>query len=527
MRTHLFALAGIGAVVFGSFVYATNPVSSADATSTPSVYGDNPPPSSYNPEDKGQWEKPLTVTQETTTSSGGTTSSIKEVEPISIPASTVTSVQPNESATRTLVDTTTETKVAPLPAPVPAVQNMEPAKAVTAEKPQNQLQNIGASLRQLQQEMRRIEVQVRTTVSQQVDDAINKAASRSEGQGGSKPVNAFDPVERERRLVKLRQEVAKKQNQISEDVRSSIASGNVDQESLSHLEPVLKSSLADIELLIKDETGATVDLSPSARAVTSVVADNTEILTSVREEFLSRGGLDLYKDTDRDGVSDYDEKHIYNTDPLNAFTAGSLLTDGERILLGLDVYSKSNAQVPVESPRTAGEEVDTVFEVHSINVRLIPLIASTSLAAAAPTNEGLPSFREEMTFSGRALPNSFVTLYIFSTPIVVTVKAGISGAWSYTLNTELPDGSHELYVATVDAGGKIIAKSPAVPFVKEAQAAAFTPLLIAETPDVNPLDVLENNLVVIGIALLLIFGVAAVTILSARRAPPTGPTASA
>jgi hypothetical protein len=338
-------------------------------------------------------------------------------------------------------------------------------------------------------------------------------------------VRAFDPIDREKRLKELKRAVSEKQNQISEDVRSSISSGDVNSNSLTHLEPVLKSSLSDIELLIKSDTGVSVDLSSGARAVTAVVAENEKGLKDARDELTSQGGLDLYKDTDHDGVSDYDEKHIYQTDPLNAFTAGSLVTDGERILLGFDPHSRGNAQVPVESPQTTGEEVSGIFEIHAINIRLRSLSASAT-SPIATTSGAVPAFREEVTISGRALPNSFVTLYVFSTPVVVTVKTDLSGAWSYTLNSELPDGEHKLYVATVDAGGKIIAKSPAVPFVKQAEAAAFTPLLITAAPDVDPLDVLQSNFVVVGGALLLVFAVMAFIMLSLKRAPPAPPAAA-
>jgi hypothetical protein len=129
-----------------------------------------------------------------------------------------------------------------------------------------------------------------------------------------------------------------------------------------------------------------------------------------------------------------------------------------------------------------------VFEVHSINIALKPLEPQSqgpvSEGGAAAEVSDIPAFKEEITFTGRALPNSFVTLYVFSTPVVVTVKADASGAWSYTLDSELEDGNHELYVATVDAGGRILARSPAIPFIKRAEAAEFTPLLIPETPDI-------------------------------------------
>ncbi len=132
----------------------------------------------------------------------------------------------------------------------------------------------------------------------------------------------------------------------------------------------------------------------------------------------------------------------------------------------------------------------------------------------------MPVNQEKVTFAGRALPNSFVTLYIYSTPIVVTVKTDISGAWKYTLDTELPNGSHNLYVATVDSGGKILAKSPAIPFVKTAEAAEFTPLIVTQTTGANPLDVLRNNLLIIALAGFAVFAALALAILGVRHSDP-------
>ena len=72
--------------------------------------------------------------------------------------------------------------------------------------------------------------------------------------------------------------------------------------------------------------------------------------------------------------------------------------------------------------------------------------------------------------TGKALPNSFVTLYIFSTPIVVTLKTDADGSWAYRFDKELEDGEHEVYVGVTDNAGKIVAKSEPFTFVKEAEA---------------------------------------------------------
>ena len=77
---------------------------------------------------------------------------------------------------------------------------------------------------------------------------------------------------------------------------------------------------------------------------------------------------------------------------------------------------------------------------------------------------------KEIKLKGKSLPNSFVTLYIFSDPTVVTIKTDESGEWVYTLDKELPDGAHQVISAITDGGGRVLAKSEPLPFVKVAEA---------------------------------------------------------
>jgi hypothetical protein len=76
--------------------------------------------------------------------------------------------------------------------------------------------------------------------------------------------------------------------------------------------------------------------------------------------------------------------------------------------------------------------------------------------------------------TGKGLPNSFVTLYIFSSPTIATVKTDADGSFVYTFDKELEDGEHEVYIAVTDNTGSIIAQSSPFSFIKEAQA--FSPV---------------------------------------------------
>jgi len=295
----------------------------------------------------------------------------------------------------------------------------------------------------------------------------------------------------------------------------------------------LQTQIPAIQTQLQQETGAPVDLSPTTRPVAGAPAPAPQTSTPTPTPataapspvIAARASADVYTDTDGDGVSDYDETNIYHTDPANAHTAGCVLSDGQRIALGLDPLTCSGARVPVESPTVSGATTKAIFEVSSIAVQQVIVATTTTVAATSTPAKGkapkpitiqTTATTTQVSFAGKALPNSFVTLYIFSTPIVVTVKTDISGAWHYTLDSELPNGDHTLYVASVDASGKILAKSPAVPFIKTAEAAEYTPLTIETTPTTDPLDILRNNLFFLAVSGMALVGVVVLMLLGAR-----------
>lgn len=58
--------------------------------------------------------------------------------------------------------------------------------------------------------------------------------------------------------------------------------------------------------------------------------------------------------------------------------------------------------------------------------------------------------------TGKAAPNSTVDVYIFSDPIVVTVKTDANGVWSYTLDRPLDPGNHVSYVVLKNNQGQVV-----------------------------------------------------------------------
>jgi hypothetical protein len=197
-------------------------------------------------------------------------------------------------------------------------------------------------------------------------------------------------------------------------------------------------------------------------------------------------------DTDKDGISDFDEQNLYSTDPNLPDTDNDGIQDGVEIMRGFDpLNSAPEAAIVYELPQESlGFVQDEVLKVQGV----VPVIK---------TDEGGKVIQAEIT--GTALPNSYVTLYIFSTPTIVTVRADENGAFSYTFEKELEDGEHEVYVAITDNTGAIVAKSNPFRFIKQAEA--FTPLdanasEVSNTGSFESIGVLNTYNTVVGIGIL-------------------------
>lgn len=263
-----------------------------------------------------------------------------------------------------------------------------------------------------------------------------------------------------------------------------------------------------------------------------------------REYFASfaseRVGVRAFADTDNDGVGDYDEINVYGTDPKNSDTNKDGTPDGESLLAGKDPLAESLPAAVLERLRDVNEKIaegadpmDFEGEMQALkndyphapevtggprveDPRTAPgtttLLAVTHVAlvptTAAPSSENIPALPALISLSGKALPNAIVTLYIFSDPIVVRVKADESGAWTYTLDKELPDGAHEVYSAITDAGGKILARSEPLPFVKRAEALTIGAEIFPTPQESAPGFFDSGSILALGLMLLGILGIA-------------------
>ena len=244
----------------------------------------------------------------------------------------------------------------------------------------------------------------------------------------------------------------------------------------------LKRYCADaehLELCTKIATDNNVlpmsDISEKRAQVVAANADDAKVIAE-------RLGVRAFIDTDHDGVADYDEINLYGTDPNEQDTDKDGVADGAELLARTNPRGGEALPIAPTTPdasttlplqRFADESV--VFDDPKIVGVTKPDLLSVTAVAVAKTkiDDSGKETASALRLSGTALPNSYVSIYIFSEPIVVTVKADAAGAWTYTMDKELPDGSHLAYSAITDAGGRILAKSEPLPFVKEAAAVSL------------------------------------------------------
>lgn len=198
-------------------------------------------------------------------------------------------------------------------------------------------------------------------------------------------------------------------------------------------------------------------------------------------------------DTDKDGISDFDEQNLYNTDPRLPDTDNDGVQDGVEIMRGFDPLNPATeAVILYELPQESlGLVQDEILKIQKV----VPVIVNNDEAGKVVQAE----------ITGTALPNSYVTLYIFSTPTIVTVRSDENGAFSYTFEKELEDGEHEVYVAITDNTGAVVAKSNPFRFVKQAEA--FTPIdanagAVENSTSYGTIGVLNTYNTVVGIGIL-------------------------
>lgn len=153
--------------------------------------------------------------------------------------------------------------------------------------------------------------------------------------------------------------------------------------------------------------------------------------------------------------------------------AGATVADNvPQTVIAQDALVKNIEESVARLEQVAIEQQSGIVDVKNFAVEAI------AVTEVATKSDGTKT-ASKISFKGKALPNSFATLYIFSIPIVVTVKTDNDGNWNYTLDKELENGEHKVFVAITDVKGAVVARSNPLSFVKEASAITLAPVALA------------------------------------------------
>ncbi len=187
-------------------------------------------------------------------------------------------------------------------------------------------------------------------------------------------------------------------------------------------------------------------LSLRYQIIKELVAEHESALNQETSSLTSR-------DSDSDGLSDYDELTVYTSSSVNPDSDQDGVIDSVEILTGSDPLVSD--VLTVVSLGHISEDI-TFDEVVSIS-EIEPLVVR-SLESSTDTLYAL--------VHGKSIPNSYVHIVSSSMGTVGVIKTNANGDFSYTLEQALPDQRHEVVAVLSDTAGNIVASSRPHVFTK-------------------------------------------------------------
>ncbi len=277
--------------------------------------------------------------------------------------------------------------------------------------------------------------------------------------------------------------------------------------SINQLTPVdltintLKDKLSD-----NNTIATNLSLVASDKKIATINLKNVTILDSAENLFIS-SPFAMMGDQDGDALPD-DLESYYGTDPYNADTDGDGHNDGQEVLNNYNPLGEGKLTIE----RTNLDQV--LLAKHALVEPRASTLPSDDAwqVAAANASEG------SMNFTGRALANTWVNIFIYSDiPFLATTKSDNSGNWSYTVADPLTEGVHRVYVASNDKNGQLLARSAPVTFLVSNIQNDLAPVGVGQQVNVTDQVTVEKDwtiyyiigggfifLVLLGVILLLI-----------------------
>lgn len=192
--------------------------------------------------------------------------------------------------------------------------------------------------------------------------------------------------------------------------------------------------------------------------IVQILDDFEKEIARQEVEILKNKAL-LSTDTDGDGL--YDERELaLGTDPFNPDTDGDGILDGDEVANGYNPSAPDDfSKIEYHSPQASAPQRTDIYRFDE----------SDPVSAVKLAN-GEAGIR----FKGWGLPNAYITLFIYSSPVVAVIKTDEYGRWTYTLDKPLDDGQHTAYAALTNSAGEIEARSEVLVFIKNGDNVAKT-----------------------------------------------------
>ncbi len=229
-------------------------------------------------------------------------------------------------------------------------------------------------------------------------------------------------------------------------------------------------SSLEIKSQIEEVKTETIQLTErKLQELENLILEKERIKIEAQQEFL--------KDSDNDGISDLEEIRL-GTDPFNPDSDGDGFLDGTEVMLGFSPLKPSGTdKISYKDPREVRPIKAEIYKVERIEAVILP-----------ESGSGLK-------IQGKGLPNSFVTLYVYSLPTIVVVKTDGAGYWEYVLDKPLTDGQHTVYATVTDNNGMIEARSETFVFMKSGEK-VFRVFDSLQAAAVSPAQALQKKFIV-------------------------------
>ena len=206
-------------------------------------------------------------------------------------------------------------------------------------------------------------------------------------------------------------------------------------------------------------------------------------------------------DDDGDGIPNtVEEQYGLNPNTLDSDSDGRL--DAEEVLAGENPGGSGSLEDGIGSQ--GAEEFNTFVKGLPVDNPITSGITSEDLQIITVFNSTIVDQGNSIVISGIGPPYSTITIFIYSSPIVVVTKTDANGNFSYVLDKEILDGKHEVYATITDETGKIDKKSSSFSFfVRSARAVNEEEYLRGYTNVESTSSELVREYIIIAILLVL------------------------